>query len=429
MDEEFIGRRELILGGVGLGVALLLLVVLSLLQTSRKRREGAARLAALEADSGDLADAPPGRTPFFVACYNAGKPRFFRAYIGERELLFLNAGQYFALIDVESVRGTDQRHWLLRSVKLISIALGAGAVAAGIGIAAILRGVARGAAQNPGGAFDILQMVFGIVAFLAVMVVVGVPLMLWQVTRRCRQLDQMSLARLRQEAELNPLSFRATPDTAAEFQVALLDQRDNFISSSEVGSTLKFRDSVAGRWKVETKATADTRAALAALRSIWGSDRVAVDADLRKRLGEKADDPVPDADGPRPLTQRIAAAVKAFDAPQPATLPKYGFPRDMLLGFAAGALIAVGTAAAMSAGQGRFSYTGLLRLAFALGGAGTYLGHVAGCLRHKDLGLNPFGPINPGVLAVGGCICLLGSAAVLAAAMGIMTLLYGPPPH
>jgi hypothetical protein len=293
MDGEFIAPRELILAGVGIGIAIVLLALLSLLQRARLRREGAERLRTLESEAGGASDSPPGSTPFFITCYNGANARFFRVYEGPDELLFVNAGQYFALIDVESVRGTDQRHWLLRSIKLVVIGLAAGAVAAGIGVAAIVRGVARNAANNPEGARDIMLLVFAVIGFLAVTVVVGVPLMLWQVTRRCRQLDPMSLARLRQEAELDRRSFRATPETVADFKVTLLDQRDNFIPSQEIGSTITFKDSVTGRWKIQTKATCDTRAAVQALRSIWGEDCIEVDARLRERLGETPGD-VPD---------------------------------------------------------------------------------------------------------------------------------------
>jgi F0F1-type ATP synthase membrane subunit c/vacuolar-type H+-ATPase subunit K len=286
MDDVFIAPRELMLGGAGIGITIVLLVILSLLQKSRLRREGEARLQALESEFESESDSLPGSTPFFVTCYTGGNARFFRVYSGRAELLFVNAGQYFALIDAESVRGTDQRHWLLRSVKLVGIGLAGGAVGAAIGVAAIFRAIARNAGKNPEAAGDITWIVFGIVGMFAMVVVVAVPLTLWQVTRRCRQLDPMSLARLRQEAELESKSFRATPVSVTEFRVALLDQRENLIPSQEIGSTISFKDTVTGRWKLETKATCDTRDALRALRSIWGKERVTVDAKLSDRLKE-----------------------------------------------------------------------------------------------------------------------------------------------
>lgn len=430
MGDEFIAPRELILAGVGLGIALLLLVFLSLLQTSRRRREGADRLRALESEPGGTSNAPPGTTPFFIACFNGANSRFFRVYQGAGELLFVNAGQYFPLIDVESPRGTDQRHWLLRSMKLVGIALAGGAVAAGIGVAAIVRGVARSAASNPGGARDILLMVFGAIGLLALVVVSVVPLMLWQVTRRCRQLDPMSLARLRQEAELDSKSFRATPETIREFKVTLLDQREHFIPSEEVGSRIAFKDSVAGRWKIETKATRDTRDSLVAIRSIWGAGCVTVDPKLRERLGEPADpsDGPLAADNRVPLSQRVEALFKQLDAPPSPNLPRYGFPFEMLVGFTLGAAISVTLTFWLTAG-GRFSYTGLVKFLFSLGGLGTYLGHVAGCLRHKELGIHPFGQLRLGILAVGGLIVIAGTMAVFGGVLTILTALRGPAPH
>jgi hypothetical protein len=101
----------------------------------------------------------------------------------------------------------------------------------------------------------------------------------------------------------------------------------------------------------------------------------------------------------------------------------------MLIGFAVAAAIAVVIAFAMSAAAGRFRYTVLVELVFALGGSGTWLGHVVGCLRHKELGINPLGPLPIRVAAPGAAIWLFGTIAVCGAVLGIMTALYGPPPH
>jgi hypothetical protein len=276
-----------------------------------------------------------------------------------------------------------------------------------------------------------MLMVFGIIGFLAVMVVVGVPLMLWQVTRRCRQLDPMSLARLRQEAELDPKSFRATPESVSEFHVKLRDQSQNFIASSEIGSLVTFKDAVAGNWKIETNTTGDTQDALQALRSVWGRESVAVDPKLRARLGDR-EEPGDAAPKPGPLRERLAEKfaekVKELDTPSP-NLPRSGFPLYMFLGFTAGALLAAGVAGLLTADAGRFSYTGFVKLVWSLGGLGTYLGHVAGCLKYRELKINPFGQITPRILGIGATIVLLGSIVMLGAAMGMMTVLHGPPPH
>lgn len=318
MDGEFIGQRELILGGVGIGVTIVLLVILSLLQTSRAKREGAQRLDKLKEDNSGLADAPRGATPFFVARYQGNNARFFRVYAAANELLFLYAGQYFVLIDAESVRGTDTRPWLLRSAKLIYLGLATLAVGSVIGGAAILRAVARNAAQNPGGARDILTIVGGIIAFLACLVVVGIPLTLWTITRRCRELDEMSLNDLRSQSELHPKSFRATPESVSEINVDLLDQRDNMIPSFEVGCTFTFKHAHKGRWIIQTITTRDTRDAVQALLAAWGQDRVSVDPKLRQRLGLETAVPAPAA----PVESKpVAAAPAAVSAAAASTSP------------------------------------------------------------------------------------------------------------
>src|SRR5262245_3202008 len=46
-------------------------------------------------------------------------------------------------------------------------------------------------------------------------------------------------------------------------------------------------------------------------------------------------------DAPIPLMQRVATKLKELDAPPPTTLPRFGFPLEMFIGFALGAVIAV----------------------------------------------------------------------------------------
>ena len=101
----------------------------------------------------------------------------------------------------------------------------------------------------------------------------------------------------------------------------------------------------------------------------------------------------------------------------------------MLLGFSIGAIIAVATAFALAAEAGRFSYAGMVKILFSLGALGAYLGHAIGAARNKEAGFKPFGPLTQEVLTVGAVIVVVGSAAVMGAVLGIMTLIYGPSPH
>ncbi|HET6422993.1 MAG TPA: hypothetical protein VFG20_04875 [Planctomycetaceae bacterium] len=295
MDNEFIGQRELVLGGIGIGAAFVLLVVLSLLQTGRMKREGQVRLDKLKDDNRDADDSPPGMTPFFVARYQGGNARFFRVYQAAGELLFVYAGEYFVLIDPESIRGTDQRHWLLRSVKMVFVGLGAVTIGGGVALAAILRGVARNVHKNPEAAGDIVLIVLGCIAFIAAIAVVGIPLTLWGITKRCRALDAMSLGELRGESELHPKSLRATPETVSEVNVKFLDLSAQFFSGTETACSITFKHATRGKWTIDTLTQADTRAAVQALYAEWGRDKVFVDEKLRARLGGIVPTPPPAA--------------------------------------------------------------------------------------------------------------------------------------
>jgi hypothetical protein len=108
---------------------------------------------------------------------------------------------------------------------------------------------------------------------------------------------------------------------------------------------------------------------------------------------------------------------------------RFGFPLLMLLGFACGACPAVASAVLLAAQGDRFSYATLVNLLLPLGAVGVYVGHIVGAVRYKEAGFRPLGPLTAGVLFLGATIVIVGSAAVLGAVLGIMTLAKGPPPH
>jgi hypothetical protein len=101
----------------------------------------------------------------------------------------------------------------------------------------------------------------------------------------------------------------------------------------------------------------------------------------------------------------------------------------MLTGYAIGAGIAVVAWLSLSVAAGQFRYVALFDIVIGLGAAGTYAGHVTGAYRDPDARFRPFGPITPGIFAIGAFIVLAGSAAILFGMMGIMTMIKGPPPH
>ena len=98
---------------------------------------------------------------------------------------------------------------------------------------------------------------------------------------------------------------------------------------------------------------------------------------------------------------------------------KFGFPLLMLAGFCIGAGIATVAAFVLASGAGRFRYTGLFQLVAALGGLGTYLGHVVGAARNPDAGHKPSGPLAPGVLGVGAAIVVVGTVVVVGSVLGV----------
>jgi hypothetical protein len=122
--------------------------------------------------------------------------------------------------------------------------------------------------------------------------------------------------------------------------------------------------------------------------------------------------------------QKEQAARAADSARLMSEMPtrRFGFPSFMLLGFAIGAGLAVLVATLRGAGAVRFSYTSLFYLVVSLGSLGVYVGHIIGAVRHKEVGFKPLGRLTPGVFFVGATIVLVGSAVVLSAMMGIMTL-------
>jgi hypothetical protein len=108
---------------------------------------------------------------------------------------------------------------------------------------------------------------------------------------------------------------------------------------------------------------------------------------------------------------------------------RFGFPLLMLLGFVVGAAAAVALAYALAAQRKTFQYTTLLQLVASIGAAGTYLGHVLGATRDKDSGLPPFGPLPTGVMLTGLAVWFVGTVAVCAAVLAVMTSVHGPTPH
>ena len=274
---------ELIMALVGIAIAVVGLAALSILQTTRMKREKDAKVQAVRAVTTG-ADVPPGATRFFVARYTGNNARFFRVYVDDGALLFLNAGPYFVTLGADIVRGTDRRHWTLQAAKLLVTGLATGAVAAAVAFFAIGRGVARNAGGNPAAGGTILYGTLGLIALLTVGFIVALPFVVRRVTRRAAELDALTLAGLREQAEIEERSFRATPDNVSDVKLDYLELNYSFARGNAVGATVTFRHTKTGKWKLETTSTRDTLDALAAFRGLVGPDAVTLEPFLKSQL-------------------------------------------------------------------------------------------------------------------------------------------------
>lgn len=266
-----------------LGLLLGLLIFLAIYQQTLARNAQAAKKKKLREESSTEYELPPGKTPFFVARFNGYGARFFRVYADQGQLLFLMAGPYFIMIDAEAPRGESKSHWLVRSLKLLAITLASGAVASLLAIMAIGRAISQSASGFEGSGHVIL-VVLGVICLLALVNAVFIPSVLWLIDQRGKMLDSLPLSGLREIPHLESKSFIATPANVTKLSITLLDQRENFRPSDEVGSTLKFNHGPTGTWKIETLTTRDTRAVIEMVHAVWGQDKVQVDQALIDRL-------------------------------------------------------------------------------------------------------------------------------------------------
>lgn len=264
---------ELILAIIGIGFAVTALGALSLAQQARIKREKEEKrkkvLASKHATGAPL-------KPFFVAQYRGSKARFFRVYPDEDAFLFINAGPFMIMIDAETVRGEDRRHWIVQSAKLLAAGLAIGVVVAG----AIIFTVGRGLTQNnnPEAAGSVLYGLIGLAVLLVVGFAVALPLVVWRIARRGAELDALPPDGLRAEAETE-LSFRADHNSFFDIKFAPLEQ-----SGDEVGATLTFRHKPTGNWTIELTTTRDARAALDEFYDAFGDEIVQIDEKLQQRL-------------------------------------------------------------------------------------------------------------------------------------------------
>jgi hypothetical protein len=263
----------------GIAFAIVAFAGLSVYQTLRQKRQAREKLEELRQAAVGAADAPPGATPFFVARFMGNKPRFFRIYGDIDSLLFLHTGPCYAMFDAEIARGSNRSHWILQAGNVVIAGLAGGAVMAVTAVALLGRAVMRNAGKNPEAAGDIMSIVFGIIAFMAVMFLLLAPGIVWRIVQRGRELSALPLSGLREQSETHPLSFRAMPGNLSEIAIMPLD-----LDNGHVCAKLTFRHASTGKWKLETTKSQDTLAAIEEFERVFGRAIVDVDYSLRQRL-------------------------------------------------------------------------------------------------------------------------------------------------
>lgn len=265
---------------VGIVFAVVALGALAVYQQARIGREKREKAEEVRASLAASTDVPPGMADFFVARHRGGKARFFRVYPDEGALLFLGAGPFIVGVDAETPRGTDPRHWAVRSARLTLAGLAAGAVAAVAALIVVGRGVARNADANPEAGGAIMLGILGVIALLTVGFVVALPAVVWRITRRATVLDSLPLSGLRMQAETDEGSFRVTPEDVSDVRFDRLDLSTAYKPGDDVGATLSFRHAPTGKWKIETTTTRDTVDAIGAFRRLLGPEGVAVSGEV-----------------------------------------------------------------------------------------------------------------------------------------------------
>ena len=252
---------------------------LSIYQTLRQKRQAREKLEVMRRAAAGAVDAPPGSTPFFVARFMGNKPRFFRVYGDQDSLLFLHTGPCYAIFDAEIARGSNRSHWILQAGNVVVAGLAAGTVMALFALGMVGKAVFRNAGKNPEAAVDIMSIMFGIIAFMAVMFLLLAPGIVWRIVQRGRELSALPLSGLREQSETHPLSFRATPNNLSEIAIMPLD-----LDNGHICAKLTFRHTPTGKWKIETTKSQDTLAAIEEFERVFGRAIVDVDYSLRQRL-------------------------------------------------------------------------------------------------------------------------------------------------
>jgi hypothetical protein len=231
----------------------------------------------LELESAD-AGAPEPAAKFFLAVFpgTLGEPRVYRAYPDQEGISFLWAGPTNAFVDPELARGKGIKAKAAGAFKTGLVS------AAGFGVLVLAIIIAIGgrlAARGQTNVTDIIGMVLGVGAILAVSVILILTTSLRKITKRVTQLDAMSRDELWAELDEDKRNFRVTADDVSDVSI---DPPGTAGGSKPAAARLTFQHEPTGKWKLNLVARKDVRAAARAFRQFLGRDAVAVNVSLKR---------------------------------------------------------------------------------------------------------------------------------------------------
>jgi hypothetical protein len=218
---------------------------------------------------------------FFLAVFQSGvrEARIYRAYPDRDGVSFLYAGPAVLFLDVEVARGKGQGDWKAKAAQSLKTGLVSAGGAGLVGLAVLIAVAGRLALQDLSNATDLIAMVPGFVAIFAVAIVLVLTMSVRRITQRLELIDSLSPEQLREEAQSEKWSFRATADNVKG--VVRIDPHDGSGGRPGSAARLSFRHDPTGKWKLILVARKDARAAVRAFREVLGDDGVEVNLSLK----------------------------------------------------------------------------------------------------------------------------------------------------
>lgn len=275
MEQELVMA---IVAGVFGFLCLLGFAIRGSLQKSREATELAEKRAARLPATG-------AKPEFFLTRFRGSQTGVYRAYVTPDSLIFLRVGRWMIFIDPEIARGTDQRSWMAHSSKALAAAIG-GIIVAGLFVLVIgIRAVMADVRRNPGGEGDgsVAMSIIIVVSLIAVAAIMIIPLMIRKLVNRGRELDQLDADGLAEEAEHDPLSFRATAENLSDVTIA----PPSGLDQEGIEALLSFKHKPTGKWKMDLLTTKDVNDAVRETRRIVGANKITVTVMSDEIMGKR----------------------------------------------------------------------------------------------------------------------------------------------